>query len=156
MRHVGWLVVESGSIVFPKFNCHNTSGAERQKRYRERHQRKSSNKSDVTSNVTRGVTGDAREEKRREEKRNKNTPLPPSLCSAGFVAAWEDWKRHRTEIKKPLKPTMEAAQLKEFAEWGEDRAIAAIRFTIRMGWQGIREPESRGKSEPFTSGEFTL
>lgn len=98
----------------------------------------------------------SRLDKSREEKIREETPLPPSLDSDSFRSAWADWKRHRTEIKKPLKPTMEAAQLKEFGEWGQDRAIAAIRYTIRMGWQGIREPESNGKEKTITIGEFTF
>ena len=32
----------------------------------------------------------------------------------------------------------------KFAEWGEARAIGAIRHTIAMGWQGLREPETTG------------
>jgi hypothetical protein len=58
------------------------------------------------------------------------------------VEAWASWKKHRSEIKKPLKPTMEAGQLAELAAWGEARAIAAIRFTIAKGWQGLREPDA--------------
>jgi hypothetical protein len=64
MASVGWAEGTDGKLVFPKFDSHNTSGAERQRRYRENRRN--------SRNVTRDVTGDSalrpREEKRREEK----------------------------------------------------------------------------------------
>lgn len=63
--------------------------------------------------------------------------------SEEFAAVWKLWNKHRSEIRKPLKPTMEAAQLAELASIGETRAISAIRHTIAKGWQGIREPDAR-------------
>jgi Helix-turn-helix domain len=67
--------------------------------------------------------------------------LPDNLQTPEFCEFWEKWKRHRTEIRKPLKPTQERAQLEKFSEWGPERSMAAIWHTIAMGWQGIREPE---------------
>ena len=61
-----------------------------------------------------------------------------------FRQAWKDWQQHRLEIEKPLKPAMSKAQMAKFSEWGEARAIGAIRHTIAMGWQGLREPETTG------------
>ena len=69
--------------------------------------------------------------------------LPPELDTDAFREAWTLWCRHRREIKKPLKPTMAEQQLNQFVEWGETRAIAAIRHTIARGWQGIQEPDVR-------------
>lgn len=90
---------------------------------------------------------------------NTNTPLPPRGKEAGFdalkvslppeinspemQAAWLLWCKHRTEIKKPLKPTMVEQQLSQFVQWGQSRSIAAIRHTVARGWQGIQEPEVR-------------
>jgi hypothetical protein len=62
-----------------------------------------------------------------------------------FAEAWDAWVAHRAEIRKPLKPTQVKAQLKQFADWGAQRSTAAIQHTIKMGWQGIREPEPDGK-----------
>lgn len=67
--------------------------------------------------------------------------IPDNLGSEEFLEAWEAWETHRAEIKKPLKPTMKARQLKKLSAWGEQRAIAALEHTMFMGWQGIREPE---------------
>lgn len=78
-------------------------------------------------------------------------PLPEPLDTPEFRAAWSAWISHRSEIKKPLKETQSREQLETFARWGPVRAIAAIRHTIRQGWQGLREPESeatRKSSDP--------
>ena len=64
MQKVGWVQVTPQGLNFPNFNRHNTSGAERQKKYRD----KKRDESDVTRDVTRDVTLRPREEKRREEK----------------------------------------------------------------------------------------
>ena len=88
---------------------------------------------------------------RREEKRIKeqeDNPLPPSLSTDEFAAAWSAWKAHRKELKKPLRPTMEAEQLKMLAGIGHDRALMMIRHTIAMGWQGLREPECKSAPRP--------
>ena len=68
-------------------------------------------------------------------------PLPPGLDTPAMRAAFERWRRHREEIRKPLKPTMVDGQFRQFAEWGEARSVRAIDHTIAMGWQGLREPD---------------
>lgn len=81
------------------------------------------------------------------------TPLPPLLQKPEFEAAWKDWEQHRKETKHPLKPTMAVAQLKMLADMGHDRAIACIRHTIAMGWQGLREEEHKpaaSNGKPWT------
>jgi hypothetical protein len=86
------------------------------------------------------------EQKRRVQKSKKETPtplrIPDGLSTPEFQSAWTDWQHHRREIKKALTPTQTTKQLEQFAEWGVSRSVAAIRHTIRMGWQGIREPET--------------
>lgn len=81
-------------------------------------------------------------------KEEKVATLPLLLQTDDFQAAWDSWEQHRRELKKPLKPTMAVAQLKHLAEMGHDRAIACIRHTITMGWQGLREPESSNGHAP--------
>lgn len=79
-----------------------------------------------------------------------SVPIPSELDTPAFGEAWADWQKHRREIRKPLKKTQAEKQLRQFADWGVARAIAAIEHTITMGWQGIREPEGRGP--PTASG----
>lgn len=77
---VGWVTETDSGVVFERFfedyNCEPaqasaSSGADRQRKYRE----KMRQKSDVTRDVTRDVT--VTTEKRREDKRIR-TPLPPT------------------------------------------------------------------------------
>jgi len=75
----------------------------------------------------------------KEEEKAPSAPLP--FASPDFSEAWADFQKHRTEIRKPLKPTSSKAALRELQAMGEPRAIAALRHTVAKGWQGIREPE---------------
>jgi uncharacterized protein YdaU (DUF1376 family) len=70
--------------------------------------------------------------------------IPERLQTPEFLAAWEDWKQHRKEIKKPLTLKSSMAQMRQFIEWGPDRAVKAIEYTILKGWQGIQEPQKQG------------
>lgn len=73
--------------------------------------------------------------------------MPSILETEAFKSAWLDYVAYRITAKlKPLKPLSVKAQWQEFTQWGEERAIQAIRDTIRQGWQGIFEPKSGGKT----------
>jgi hypothetical protein len=77
----------------------------------------------------------------------KREPAPIELPHGeAFAAAWSRWRSHRSEIKKPLKPTSELAQLKRLGNTPEGLAVATIDHTIEMGWQGLRAPEPQNKS----------
>lgn len=62
-----------------------------------------------------------------------------------FAVSWQRWKNHRSEIKKPLKPTMMDSQLKRMAGMSEAAAVAMMEHTIEKGWQGLVDP-SEGQS----------
>lgn len=74
----------------------------------------------------------------------KEPDIPVSLNSEPFRKAWADWRQHRTEIRHKLTPTQSAKQLSKLEEMGAVRAIAAIEFSIRNGWQGIFEETGKG------------
>jgi len=76
--------------------------------------------------------------------------FPESLNTPEFKYAWENWQQHRKEIKKPLTPQSIKMQMKEFAVWGPLRSIRAIEFTIKKGWQGIKEDENKQPSHTQT------
>lgn len=84
------------------------------------------------------------QEGKKERRKENTTPaavvIPDSLQVPEFLSAWELWKQHRKEKKKPLTPTSTSQQLKKFTEWGVSRAVAAIMYTIEKGWEGIQEP----------------
>jgi hypothetical protein len=165
MLQVGWMVEEDGQLSIPNFGRHNGDTAKKRALTAKRVSESRGNSKDVTQvkqncNAT-SVTGALpREEKireREEEKKDKTIPpLSPKgerlkfdaskvslpIQTEAFKEAWNLWCQHRTEIKKPLKPTSCDQQLKQLAEWGEARAIAAIRYTVAKGWQGIQEPDT--------------
>jgi len=89
LSDVGWAKFDDsiGGVVLPAFREHNvsaderkSSGAERQKRYRERLKQRTQNR-DVTSDVTLPE----REEKRREDK--------PIVLSEAFTRFWSTWPK---------------------------------------------------------------
>ena len=95
---------------------------------------------------------------RREGKEGKaEAEIPFSLNTTEFLKAWENWRQLRKEIKKPLTEKSIEMQMKDFTTWGVVRSIAAIEYTIKKGWQGIREPDAKqvgntapvGQRKPF-------
>lgn len=97
--------------------------------------------------VRRSCAGDAQvvrtiEEGKKGRREEINTPLPPLLDNPEFATAWADWRQHRREIGKPLKPTSEAKQLRKLESLGLPRAVAAIEHSIAGGWQGIFEDKA--------------
>lgn len=65
--------------------------------------------------------------------------LPADLDAADFREAWAQFIEHRKQKKKPLTGMAAEMQLRALAEIGKARAIAAIRYSIAQGWQGIFE-----------------
>jgi hypothetical protein len=70
----------------------------------------------------------------------KKEDIPDSLRSPDFLKAWEDWKVHRREKKRPLTALSREKQLKALGVWGVGRSVAAIEHSIANGYQGIFEP----------------
>ncbi len=117
------------------------------RKYRARHAGKGKsskpNRKTVPASASDGASESAPEAKKPEKKPSFDLPF----ASDKFKEAWNSWIKHRSELKKHVKPGSEAAkrQLKMLAAWGEERAIAAIEHTIFKGWQGLREPEEERK-----------
>lgn len=99
------------------------------------------------------------EERRGEEKRiKKRVPaqrlqlapvaIPASLDTLAFISVWCEWKQHRQEIRKPLKPTAERQQLRTLEAMGLARAVAALRYSMTNGWQGVFEPKVDPRQPP--------
>ena len=86
------------------------------------------------------------------ERKDKEKEIPPNpqgeVLPHGddFAKSWTRWKKHRTEIKKPLKPTMMESQLKRLGSMSEPDAIAMIEHTIEKGWQGMVDPKASTSS----------
>ena len=95
-----------------------------------------------------------------DTKKDKKTapPLALPFDSADFKFFWENWEQHLKEKKKPLKPTAKKMQLAKLKEFGEQRAIAALKYSISGNCQGIYEGnESKQKPNyPHKGTEETI
>lgn len=93
-----------------------------------------------------------------EAKARKFDPLKQELpfASERFRESWSSWCRHRSQKRKPLTEESVKLQFGELLEWGEDRACAAIKFSIVKGYEGIFEERGNGKSRSPPAGESKL
>lgn len=69
------------------------------------------------------------------------TPAPvtwsPELCGA-----WTDWQEHMRALRRPLTPPAARALAEQLEFMGNERATAAIRFSIGRGYRAIYEPKN--------------
>lgn len=80
----------------------------------------------------------------------KGAEIPEPLLGEGFAALWCDYIAFRVEKGKRFKPRGETAALTRLAGWGVERAMAAIRFSMANGWDGIFEEQVNGKQNQTT------
>ena len=80
-----------------------------------------------------------KEPKARRNAAAVDVPIPESLNTPEFQAAWKSWETHRQQARKPLTPMARKCQLKKLAGWGPDRAVAAIYHSVSNSWQSIHE-----------------
>ncbi|WP_309400198.1 hypothetical protein [Cerasicoccus maritimus] len=73
--------------------------------------------------------------------------IPKELCTAPFKDAWEEWKAHRSEMRKRFTDRAQRMALKKLATLGPEAAIAAIEHSIANGYQGIF-PDPNYKPNP--------
>ena len=73
------------------------------------------------------------------------------FASDEFKKAMADLEKHRKEIRHKITDETRKAMYAEFAEWGEVRAIAAIRLSIRKGWRGVFESKESGNGNRTAS-----
>jgi|SRR5882724_4949621 len=70
--------------------------------------------------------------------------IPEELRPA--VDLWLAYKRERGD--KPYKPLGLAALVKKFAEWGPERAMAAVEHSMAADYAGPYEPTNGNGSKP--------
>lgn len=81
------------------------------------------------------------------ERPKREPPFDPVQATAGepwgdgLRRAWADWVSHQRERRSPLTPTTTRVLVERLRDWGEARAVAAIKHSIANGWQGLIEPE---------------
>ncbi|HDG9775857.1 TPA: DNA replication domain protein [Raoultella planticola] len=148
MIAVGWLEEDGESLVMPRFDAHNGQSAKRraQDADRKRNVRKTSA---PEADKTR-----TREEKRREDLKDIDPPNPPrerkSPKSYSYpdqlnVAAWDEWKKYRAEMRfKSYAPTerSEGAAITELinlSRGDRQRQMLIVKQSMAKGWKGLFE-----------------
>ncbi len=147
MMSVNWLATKNGKLTFPKFDRWNSKNAKRRALTAERMRRHRASQRDAKSDagVTQKVTLTGEIE--RENKKSKTAPqggeaeivpIPDSLRTPAFEAAWPRWIADRKARKlKKLSPDGERTQLRKLAEIGPEKAVECIEASIANGWQGL-------------------
>jgi hypothetical protein len=70
---------------------------------------------------------------------------PPVEMGERLSVAWARWVEYRAERKlAPYKPRGESAAIKRLMEWGEERAVKAIEFSMAQNYQGVFEEKESG------------
>lgn len=152
VRDVGWLIETADGIEIPNFE--RWMGSTAKKRWHDAEHawnKRHSLTANCDTEPTTGPTANRQEcdkkptsahKAKAKAKSNKEPPnIPPELDHPQFREAWEKWKQHRAEKRKPLTPTSTAQQFAELAKLGLERAVAAIEHSIAQGYQGIFEPK---------------
>lgn len=73
--------------------------------------------------------------------------IPESLRTEEFTAVWQTWIECRREQKKPMTKRSAEMQLSDMAAWGVEKAITAMKNSIRNGYQGLFEPSNGFKAK---------
>jgi hypothetical protein len=106
----------------------------------------------IPLNGREGMEGNGKEQKGTEEAPGEPVALALPFASPEFAAAWSDFVKHRTEIKKKLTPTATKQLFANCTKWGEQAAIESIRKSIANGWQGIFEPDAPSNRHRLSNG----
>lgn len=148
MAGVGWAEDSENGVSLPNFREYNLpmDSKDRQKAYRERHKKQA--KKRVTESLPKARNENVTSLLFSSLVSSVGTSVPTNLRNPTFEEVWDRWVRHREEIRKPLKPTQVKSQLAQLAKLGHERAVAMIEHTIAMGWQGLREPETKRNTDP--------
>lgn len=65
----------------------------------------------------------------------------PADWPSSLVLAFEQFRQHREEIRKPLTPTAGDRLMAKLRKLGPERAEAALNHTTENGWTGVHEPK---------------
>lgn len=72
--------------------------------------------------------------------------LPPPFCGEAFLEALADFEAQRKEKRKPITPTARKLLYFKLADWGEDRATAALKHSAECNYQGCFEPPASARN----------
>lgn len=94
------------------------------------------------------------EEKREEKSKEKKKPLRAYEVPFvdGCLTAWEEWEKHRVEIKKKLTPSTAKKQIQFLGGRAGPEIIAIINQSITNGWTGLFELKNNTNARTTNQG----
>lgn len=81
--------------------------------------------------------------------------LPDIFFGEEVQAAWEEWKKYRSEIKKKLSPSTEKKQMQFLGGRAGPEAIAIINQSIEKGWTGLFNLKKNDNGTNFGASNTT-
>jgi hypothetical protein len=66
---------------------------------------------------------------------------PEWIATPDFLNEWGEWLQYQDDRGTPLGATSAKKQLSEMGEWGVDRAVEAIEYSIKQNYTGLVEPK---------------
>lgn len=152
---VGWLAYDGNRLVLPNFERHNGESSKKRALTNRRvavHRKNETQK--VTQPALQKALPEEEEEEEEEVKELKDPPNPPrerkSPKSYSYpdqlnVAAWDEWKKYRAEMRfKSYAPTerSEGAAITELINLSggdRQRQMLIVKQSMAKGWKGLFE-----------------
>lgn len=66
--------------------------------------------------------------------------------------AWSDYQHHRRQMGCPLTDVAASRLRRKLERWGDDRALAALEWSMENGWRGVFEPPSSAADAAAQAG----
>ena len=85
-----------------------------------------------------------------KKKKEYEWDIPERLNHPQFIQAWDDFQKHRKEIKKKLTPLAGSRTLKKLEAHSSDIAIQMLEQSIENGWTGVFEVKPGNNNQPAT------
>lgn len=80
--------------------------------------------------------------------------FPEVLDTENFRKAWEEWNLHLSQKRRHPTPIAQNQCLDQLGQWGEERAVLAIRHSIGSNWASIHE--ATHQRPPQAQGDFLM
>lgn len=74
----------------------------------------------------------------------KKVPIPPHLCTPGFLGAWKKWEVHLGQKRVRTTALADEQQLAKCEAWGPIESTRNILHSISGNYQGIYPPRGDG------------
>ncbi len=82
-----------------------------------------------------------------EVEKPEEIEIPKALDTPEFRTALDEWFAYRRERRLPKwQPSTVRTNYKQWAAWGVEKSIEAIRTSIRSSWAGVFEPKENGSN----------